>query len=155
MTRILGVGHDLTDIADTARQLEESGSQFMRLFSSREVRQARRKAAQKGDDIARHLAACWAGKEGVVKAWTEALGEADFPLDLDAFRWNDIEILSNSKGCPSVCLSQEYEHAVRSSLGLESDECKEVWKISLTHSRRLASSVVLLCSEPSSLYNRL
>lgn len=120
MTAILGIGHDLTDIADFADIGKAGlagaaasdansaaaptaalngvphngpGASSAQLFSPREWRQARRKAAEKGDDLARHLAACWAGKEAVVKAWTEALGVADFPVSLDAFEWGAVSTL--------------------------------------------------------------
>jgi holo-[acyl-carrier protein] synthase len=146
---LLGVGHDIADIADIEAQLAEPGTRFGELFSSRERRQARRKAEAKADSEGRHLAACWAGKECVVKAWTEALEEAAFPLSLDEFEWKKIEILSNSKGCPAVILSSDYATILRSSVGIDvADTSSRLeWKISLTHSRSLASGVALLSCE--------
>jgi holo-[acyl-carrier protein] synthase len=148
-TSILGIGHDLVDIADIDQQLGEPGSRFSALFSVRERRQAARKAQAKGDSPARHLAACWAGKECVVKAWTEALGERSFPLSLDGFEWSQIEILSNSKGCPAVVLGSQYERVLADSLDLNArvPRVRLSWRISLTHSAQLASGVAMLCVE--------
>jgi holo-[acyl-carrier protein] synthase len=142
---VLGIGHDVVDLEDMAAQLADAGSRFGELFSVRERRQAKRKAAAHGDSAARHLAACWAGKECVVKAWTEALGERAFPLSLDGFEWAKIEILSNSKGCPSVTLAADYARVLAVSLDYESSDAL-AWKISLSHSKELASGVALLCA---------
>lgn len=164
---ILGVGHDLVDIPEIEQQLATPGTRFSELFSARERRQAQRKSEAHGagvriegsgsvggaaqDCLARHLAACWAGKECVVKAWTEALGNRDFPLSLDEFEWSHIEILSNSKGCPAVVMSPAYSALLTESLGSKiskmvgSHHYVVDWKISLTHSNMLASGVVLLC----------
>jgi holo-[acyl-carrier protein] synthase len=140
---VMGIGHDAVDIAEIEEQLAASGSRFSELFSVREWRQARNKAAARGDSLSSHLAACWAGKECVVKAWTEALGSGPFPLTLDEFSWSRIEILSNSKGCPGIFLSGEYSETLAGSLGVSADQL--TWKISLTHSMTLASGVALLC----------
>lgn len=152
MTTILGVGHDVVDIADLDRQLGQPGSRFAYVFSARERRQASKKGLVKGDGIAPHLAACWAGKECVVKAWTEALEEKPFPLDLDFFDWSAIEILSNSKGCPQVLLSEIYRHTLHTSLDFNALEASGVtptlaWKLSLSHAGGLASGVAMLCGE--------
>ena len=70
---MLGLGHDVVDVGAFAEQLEMPGTRMTRLFSARECRQASLRASIKHDGEALHLAAKWAAKESVVKAWCEAL----------------------------------------------------------------------------------
>lgn len=70
---VLGLGHDVVDAAVFAQQLAEPGTRIRGLFSMRELRQSAVRAQTKHDDESMHLAAKWAGKEAVLKAWCEAL----------------------------------------------------------------------------------
>ena len=115
---MLGLGHDVVDIAAFATQLEESGGGTRRLFSPRELRQAAIRAQAKHDGEAVHLAAKWAGKEAVLKAWCEALSAASLPLPyaVDDFPWPQVEILDDSRGVPHVALAADPQRRLTESL---------------------------------------
>src|ERR1700709_2594682 len=63
---IVGVGIDLVFIPDFAEQVDQPGTLFAETFTPGE----RRDAADKSSVAARHLAARWAAKEAVIKAWS-------------------------------------------------------------------------------------
>ena len=63
---IVGVGIDLVSIPDFAEQVDQPGTVFAETFTPGE----RRDAADKSSSAARHLAARWAAKEAVIKAWS-------------------------------------------------------------------------------------
>ena len=63
---IVGVGIDLVSIPDFAEQVDQPGTVFAETFTPGE----RRDAADKSSVAARHLAARWAAKEAVIKAWS-------------------------------------------------------------------------------------
>ena len=113
---ILGLGHDVVDVAAFAAQLAESGTRMRRLFSVRETRQAAMRARSKGDGEAVHLAAKWAGKEAVLKAWEEALGDSPSPYTLDDFPWSRIEILDDGRGRPHVVPDSDVHRTLIGSL---------------------------------------
>lgn len=119
---VLGLGHDVVDVAGFAAQLSEPGSRMRNLFSIRELRQAAARARVKHDGEAVHLAARWAGKEAVLKAWCEALGERTNPYTLDNFPWAQVEILDDSRSRPRVVLTPDCEATLWKSLGLERAE---------------------------------
>lgn len=143
MSEIIGLGHDVVDTTAFADQLDVPGSNAFALFSQREVRQAKMRVELKHDSLAVHLAARWAGKEAVLKAWSQGLGSRPAPYTIDSFPWVDIEILDDSFGRPTVTLPPPVMQSLFGSLGL--DEYAEIsWKISLTHDGSVASAVVLL-----------
>lgn len=157
---LMGLGHDVVDVAAFARQLDEPGSRMRGLFSARELRQTAQRARVKNDGEAVHLAARWAGKEAVLKAWCEAIaqlpsgmaaraGAGDYPYTIDDFPWRGVEILDDSHGCPRVALSSAVTEAVRRSLGcVDGDACAEggdaVFHVSLTHDGPVASAMVIV-----------
>lgn len=110
MIMIAGIGHDVVNVAQFAEQMRESNG-WRTLFSTRELRQCSLRAEAKHDDESLHIAARWAGKEAVVKAWSEALSMSNgtYPYTLDNTPWSNIEILDNAHGCPRVQLSQEVQ----------------------------------------------
>lgn len=142
---IAGLGHDVVNVAQFAEQMRE-GNGWRALFSVRELRQCSLRSDTKHDDEALHIAARWAGKEAVIKAWCEALAwcntdyttgystnyttdyptnytanhtadhPADYPYTLDNMPWSDIEILDDSHGCPRVQLAQEVQNKLCASL---------------------------------------
>ena len=63
---IVGVGIDLVSIPDFAEQVDQPGTVFSETFTPGE----RRDASDKSSSAARHLAARWAAKEAVIKAWS-------------------------------------------------------------------------------------
>lgn len=158
-TTVLGLGHDVVDVAAFSRQLDEAGAGARGLFSAREWRQAEMCAVVRNDARSMHLAAKWAGKEAVLKAWSEALGEQPMPYAIENFPWADIEILDDSRGRPRVVIDSAVENRLRDSLrSQESAESSEsaaataassaspqpVWHISLSHDGPIASAVVML-----------
>lgn len=140
---VLGLGHDLVFIADFAERLAMPGTRMSSLFSVRERRQSQERARVKGDNSESHLAVRWAGKEAVLKAWSEALEERGAPYGLDDFPWGAIEILDDSRGRPGVYLAQDLQLALSDSLGADGND-RLAWHISLTHDAGLASAVVIL-----------
>ena len=165
---ILGLGHDVVDVEAFAAQLAEPGTRMRALFSVREVRQAAVRAQAKRDGEAVHLAARWAGKEAVLKAWEAALADLPSPYTLDSFPWSCIEILDDSRGRPHVHLADDVTRTLLASLPqtLTSQSSTTsssliqpsptqpspttpaarlpIWHISLTHDGPVASAVVIL-----------
>lgn len=156
---VLGLGHDVVDVAAFGEQLTEPGSRMRRLFSVREVRQAVMRARLKNDGEAVHLAAKWAGKEAFLKAWCEALGEGgDYPFTLDDFPWASVEILDDPRGVPHVSLAGEAAVAFRSSMvsvtagaGLPASASMSASPVrihlSLSHDGPVASAVAVLSAD--------
>ncbi|MFT8704441.1 holo-ACP synthase [Bifidobacterium aquikefiricola] len=163
MSEILGLGHDVVDVDAFAQQWREPSSTMRKLFSVRELRQCTMRAALKHDDEALHAAARWAGKESVIKAWSEALADHAYPYSIESVPWHQIEILDDSRGRPRVMLAApvaerliasqqpvECEPVERRSAEYEAKERKSaeyVWHVSLSHDGGIASAVVLLCLE--------
>ena len=160
---LIAIGHDVVDVAAFASQLVEPGSHMRELFSARELRQCAIRAQTKHDSESAHLAVRWAGKEAVLKAWCEALGDAPNPYTLDDFPWAGVEILDDSRSRPRVVLRADVEATLRESLGFATDaESLPVavqgmpaqgaaaqgkglqWHISLSHDGPIASAVVTL-----------
>lgn len=118
---IAGLGHDVVNVAQFAEQMRE-GNGWRALFSVRELRQCSLRSDTKHDDEALHIAARWAGKEAVIKAWCEALMNCntgyptEYPYTLDNMPWPEIEILDDSYGCPRVELAQEVQNKLYESV---------------------------------------
>lgn len=156
---IAGIGHDLVNVAQFAEQTQD-GNGWRALFSVRELRQCDLRAQVKNDERALHIAARWAGKEAVIKAWSEALCTINnpYPYTLDNMPWASIEILNDSHGCPRIILSSDVHSQLVKSLFSASSECVDsseyidniCWHISLSHDGLLddnsafASAVVML-----------
>jgi phosphopantetheine--protein transferase-like protein len=70
---IVGVGIDLVSITDFAEQVDQPGTVFAETFTPGE----RRDASDKSSSAARHLAARWAAKEAVIKAWSDRASPSD------------------------------------------------------------------------------
>lgn len=66
---VLGLGVDLVHVPSFADQLATPGSRFEGVFTPGERADAR----DRPDGPARHLAARWAAKEAVIKAWSASL----------------------------------------------------------------------------------
>lgn len=117
--RIIGHGIDLVHVERIARLRDEHGGRFLeRCFTPGE-------RAHAGDGPRRdeHLAARFAAKEAVLKAlgtgWSQGIG------------WTDVEVVTDSQGCPGVRL---HAHAgrVAESRGVTG------WSLSLSHTGGLA-----------------
>ena len=146
--QVLGLGHDLVGLKEFGRQLAMPGTRITSLFSPREQRQAQQRALLKHDDTVAHLAVRWAGKESVLKAWSQALGPEPSPYGLDNFPWSGVEILDDGRGRPSVNLASCVEAKLYDSLlltGGQVDRVQLCWHIALSHDGPVASAVALLC----------
>ena len=129
---VLGVGADLVHVPAFTEQFDLSGSTFSGAFSPRELRRAVARAEQKGDSQAHHLAAVWALKEAVLKAWLGALDSAGTPapLEPDLVRWDQIEVHHLPSGAPQVRLRAEMLAAFEASVG---PAAEHGWHVSASH----------------------
>jgi len=112
------IGIDLLDVGRLERALERRPRLAERLFTDAERAYAARQARP-----ARHLAARFCAKEAVAKA-----------LRLDAWSWQDVEVVQDAAGggAPRVRL-----HGALARLGVEVE-------VSLTHEREVAAAVALV-----------
>lgn len=144
---VIGIGHDVVDVTAFAEQLAMPGSRMRMLFSARERRQSAMHAQQKQDGEAVHLAARWAGKESVLKAWCDAMDDTcPAPYTLDTFPWSRIEILNDGLGCPHIVLDPDVHDHLVTSLELDS-RVGVSWHVSLSHDGSIASAVALLAKD--------
>jgi holo-[acyl-carrier protein] synthase len=143
-TGVRGVGVDIVDLGAFAASLAEPGTRLTRAFSATERRQCRERAESRGarsgeDPLARHLAARWAAKEAVVKAWSAALYGAPPPIAPDLLRWSEIETVCDNWGRPSVRLGGEVDRQVAATIGEGAR-----WNVSLSHDGGSAIAFVVL-----------
>ncbi len=143
---VLGVGTDLVHIPSFRDQLSSPGSQFAQpgaSFTARELRRARVRAGAKGDSEAAHLAAVWAIKESVIKAWVSALESLGtrLPMAADEVIWTDIEVVHSNSGAPSVRLRGHMAEAFGHSIGNAFDGR---WRASASHDGDYAQAYVVL-----------
>ncbi len=102
---IVGVGIDLVSIPDFAEQVDQPGTVFAETFTPGE----RRDAADKSSSAARHLAARWAAKEAVIKAWSGSRF-AQRPVLPEGIH-RDIEVITDMWGRPRVRLTGDDRRA--------------------------------------------
>jgi holo-[acyl-carrier protein] synthase len=125
---IVGVGIDLVSIAEFAEQVDQPGTVFAETFTPGE----RRDASDKSSSAARHLAARWAAKEAVIKAWSGSRFSHRPVLREDIHR--DIEVITDMWGRPKVRLTGEI-----------AQHLKDVTiHVSLTHEADTAAAVAIL-----------
>ena len=125
---IVGVGIDLVSIPDFAEQVDQPGTVFAETFTPGE----RRDAADKSSSAARHLAARWAAKEAVIKAWSGSRFAKRPVLPEGIHR--DIEVVTDMWGRPKVRLT-----------GAIAEHLKDVTiHLSLTHEGDTAAAVAIL-----------
>ncbi|MBM7230211.1 holo-ACP synthase [Dietzia cinnamea] len=166
-TGVRGVGVDIVDLGAFAASLAEPGTRLTRAFSPTERRQCRERAEARGagragglsssspsgapsppgavtprrdeDPLARHLAARWAAKEAVIKAWSAALYGEPPPIPPDLLRWAEIETVCDAWGRPTVRLGGGVARQVAATLG---DDVR--WNVSLSHDGGSAIAFVVL-----------
>src|ERR1700739_1974019 len=125
---ILGVGIDLVSIPDFAEQCAQPVTVFAETFTPGE----RRDAADKSSSAARHLAARWAAKEAVIKAWSGSRFSKRPVLPEGIHR--DIEGVTHMLCRPKVRLYGEFaEHLKGVPI-----------RVSLTHEGDTAAAVAVL-----------
>src|SRR3954447_8888598 len=117
---VVGVGIDLVSIPDFAAQVDQPGTVFAETFPPGE----RRDAADKSSSAARHLAARWAAKEAVIKAWSGSRF-SKLPILTKSIN-RDIEVVTDMWGRQRVRLTSAIaEHlkdvTIRLSLTHEAD----------------------------------
>ena len=95
-----GVGVDVVGISAFADQLDEPGTRFARAFTPGE-----RRAARSGESSeAQSLAARWAAKEAVIKAWSSTHFGHPEVIDPETVDLSEIEVRSDAWGRPSIRL---------------------------------------------------
>jgi holo-[acyl-carrier protein] synthase len=94
------VGVDVVGISAFAEQLEEPGTRFSRAFTPGE----KRLAGGGEGGVAQHLAARWAAKEAVVKAWSSSCFGHPEVIDPAFVDLREIEVRSDAWGRPSIRL---------------------------------------------------
>lgn len=125
---IVGIGIDIVSIPVFAEQVDQPGTVFAETFTPGE----RRDAADKSSVAARHLAARWAAKEAVIKAWSSSRF-AQRPVLPQAIH-RDIEVITDMWGRPKVRLTGAIaEHLDDVSV-----------HVSLTHDGDIAAAVAIL-----------
>ncbi|MBB1031053.1 4'-phosphopantetheinyl transferase superfamily protein [Dietzia sp. SLG310A2-38A2] len=161
---VRGVGVDTVEIGAFAASLAEPGTRFTTAFSPIERRQCRERAESsaaapgphpvgaevlgagssssssgQSTRIARHLAARWAAKEAVVKAWSSALYGSAPPISPDLLVWSEIETVCDAWGRPAVRLGGEVARQVAATVGEGAR-----WHVSLSHDGDSALAFVVL-----------
>ncbi|PYE13949.1 holo-[acyl-carrier protein] synthase [Williamsia limnetica] len=130
---VIGVGIDLVSIPGFAEQLRQPGTTFADRFTVGE----RRDAASGTGSEARHLAARWAAKEAVIKAWSVSRF-ARKPL-LPLIRHGDIEVVTDTWGRPAIRLGGEIGELLAGT----------VVHVSLTHDGDMAGAVAIIEDAPA------
>ncbi|MCW2830697.1 MAG: holo-ACP synthase [Aeromicrobium sp.] len=117
---VVGVGVDLVHVPSFADQLEVPGTGFATAFLPGE-----RRDAQHGSSVpARHLAARWAAKEAVIKAWSSSL-HGSAPV-MDEHVHHLVEVISDAWGRPRIRLHGDVArhlegHTIEVSLSHDGD----------------------------------
>lgn len=117
---MVGTGVDLVDVRGFREQLADRASTFAQeAFTAKERRSCRGRAS--GDE-ARHLAARYAAKEAVLKAWSGS--RFGLPPRLPGVPLRDIEVVTDAYGRPGIALHGEIAReleGMRVSLSLSHD----------------------------------
>ncbi len=99
----VGVGIDAAGITAFAEQLAEPGTRFARAFTPGERRAARSGAGSE----AASLAARWAAKEAVIKAWSSTCFGHPEVIDPAHVDLREIEVRTDAWGRPAIRLHGE------------------------------------------------
>ena len=100
LTNAVGVGIDVVGIKAFAEQLDEPGTRFAQAFTPGERRAAR---AGSGSE-AESLAARWAAKEAVIKAWSSTHFGHPEVIDPAHVDLREIEVRTDAWGRPAIHL---------------------------------------------------
>ncbi|MEO7070139.1 MAG: holo-ACP synthase [Nostocoides sp.] len=103
------VGVDVVGISAFAEQLAEPGTRFSRAFTPGEMRAARRGHESQADGSpsrfeAESLAARWAAKEAVIKAWLSTRFGGPEVIEPDHVDLREIEVRTDAWGRPAIRL---------------------------------------------------
>ncbi len=103
----VGVGVDVVGITAFAEQLDEPGTRFAQAFTPGERRAARSGAGSTTIREAESLAARWAAKEAVVKAWSSTCFGHPEVIDPEHVDLREIEVRTDAWGRPAIRLHGE------------------------------------------------
>ncbi len=120
MSEVVGVGVDLVHVPSFAAQLAQPGSRFASVFTPGE----RSDVHDRPSDPAQHLAARWAAKEAVIKAWSASIH--GHPPLVDEHVHHLIEVVTDAWNRPRIRLHGEVAqhlgaHAIELSLSHDAD----------------------------------
>jgi len=104
------VGVDVVGISAFAEQLEEPGTRFARVFTAGERRAARTGSSKSRE--AESLAARWAAKEAVIKAWSSTCFGHPEVIDPAHVDLREIEVRSDAWDRPAIRLHGAIAHAM-------------------------------------------
>ncbi|MCB9640420.1 MAG: holo-ACP synthase [Myxococcales bacterium] len=135
---MLGVGLDVVHVPSFEQQLQDPASCFVEeTFTPTERRIAR---SRPGHAPARHLAARFAAKEALIKAWSSALFGSPPPLSHVSFR--EIEVIHDTFSRPALRLHGKV------ALALEALSPYHL-HLSLSHDGDTAAAIVILEQAPT------
>ncbi len=124
MSRVIGLGMDLTEIDRVRKALEKHGDTFaLRICTTEEWAYCRTHS-----DPVPSLAARFAAKEAVSKALGTGIGEK--------CGWTDIEVERNENGAPRIILYGAANETAR-QMGITE------WMLTLTHTRQSAAATAI------------
>lgn len=103
LTDAVGVGIDVVGITAFAEQLDEPGTRFARAFTPGERRAARAGSTPE----VQSLAARWAAKEAVIKAWSSTRFGRPEVIDPAQVDLREIEVRTDAWGRPAIRLHGE------------------------------------------------
>lgn len=109
---VVGVGVDVVAISAFAEQLEQPGTRFARSFTPGERRAARAGAGSPAWREAESLAARWAAKEAVIKAWSSTCFGGPEVIDPEHVDLAEIEVRTDAWGRPTIRLHGEIATAM-------------------------------------------
>jgi holo-[acyl-carrier protein] synthase len=98
-----GVGIDVVGITAFAEQLDEPGTRFAQAFTPGERRAARSGSGSEAES----LAARWAAKEAVIKAWSSTCFGHPEVIDPEHVDLREIEVRTDAWGRPAIRLHGE------------------------------------------------
>lgn len=104
VARAAAVGVDVVGISAFAEQLEEPGTRFARSFTAGERRAARAGEGNAALRESESLAARWAAKEAVVKAWSSTCFGNPEVIDPEHVDLREIEVRTDAWGRPAIRL---------------------------------------------------
>lgn len=152
-TAVRGIGFDLVHVPSFAEQLARPGTTMLRNFTPAERRHAatgsspspvetfpdssgksfhQQEAAESPPSQARHLAARWAAKEALIKAWSGS--RFGRPRLLASVDYQDIEVITDHDGRPRIVLHGPIAEHLRDA----------AIHVSLTHDGDTAGAFVII-----------
>src|SRR5206468_166697 len=103
LENVAGIGIDVVGITAFAEQLEQPGTRFAQAFTPGERRAAKSGAGSEAES----LAARWAAKEAVLKAWSSTCFGHSEVIDPAHVDLREIEVRTDAWGRPAIRLHGE------------------------------------------------